>query len=342
MKSKSNIGLILGIVIAAVIVFWFTFGRSKKESAVTEANKSEEHGHSAKKKDEGHGHGSEDEGHAHEEGGHDETVTLTDEQVKGAGIQLAAAGPGELEIEVSLPGEVKLNADNLSHIVPRFGGAITQIYKKLGDRVAKGETLAVIESNESLASYQIKALTAGTVIQKHATIGEVVPENTEVFVVANLDTVWVDMNVYPKDLPYMQEGQNVHITGPAKGLEADGKVTYVGPLVSEHTRTAMARAVIANKDGKWRPGMFVTAKVAVDKAQAAIKVPKESVQNVEGKQSVFVKTERGFLPKPVQIGRADSGYYEIVEGLEAGEQIVTEGAFILKAEKGKSEAEHEH
>jgi cobalt-zinc-cadmium efflux system membrane fusion protein len=331
MKFNKNIGPVLGLVVAAVLVLWLTLGRSKKDAAVADASNSEEHGH-----------GSEEEGHEHEEGGHDETLVLTDEQVKAAGIELVAAGPGELDIEASLPGEVKLNADNLSHIVPRFGGAITQIHKNLGDRVGKGETLAVIESNESLASYQIKALTAGTIIQKHATIGEVVPENTEVFVVANLETVWIDMNVYPKDLPYVQEGQTVHVSGPAKGLVAEGKISYVGPLVSEHTRTAMARAIISNKDGKWRPGMFVTAKVAVEKVSVAIKVPKESVQNVEGKQSVFVKTAKGYLPTPVTLGRADDKYFEILEGLQAGDQFVTEGAFMLKAEKGKSEAEHEH
>lgn len=311
--------MVLGIF-AAALVIWLIAGRSKTGTIAGNEKKEE---------------------HDHEEEGHDETVPLTDEQIKAAGIQWVTAGPGELNIEVSLPGEVRLNADNLSHIVPRFAGAITQIRKNLGDKVTRGEVLAVIESNESLASYEIKSLTAGTIIQKHATIGEVIPENSEVFVVANLDTVWIDMNVYPKDLPYMKEGEAVRILGPAKGLESEGKIAYVGPIVSEHTRTAMARVVIPNKNGKWRPGMFVTAKVAVDRLPASIVAPKESVQNVEGKPSIFVKTEKGFLPKPVTLGREDAKNYEIVDGLEAGDQLVTEGAFVLKAEKGKSEAEHE-
>lgn len=330
MKSTRNIGLVLGIALAAVLVLWQSFGHINKDSKADGVEKREEQNQPSTV--DGHTVGVEE---------HDETVVLTQEQVKAAGIELATASPGELAIEVSLPGEVKLNADNLSHIVPRFGGEITQIHKKLGDKVAKGEILAIIESNESLSSYKIKALSAGTIIQKHATIGEVVPENTEVFVVANLESVWIDMSVYPKDLAYVQEGQTVHVVGPAKGLETDGRIAYVGPLVSEHTRTAVARVVIANKDGKWRPGMFITARVAVDKLAVRIKVLKESVQTVEGKPSVFVKTEKGFLPKPVKLGRADNKYYEILDGIQAGDMFVTEGAFMLKAEKGKSEAEHE-
>lgn len=329
--NKKNISVVAAVIIAILIGGFLVFGKKKTEVKSAEGEKSE-------------GHGDHAEG-GHAEGGHEENeelLKLTDDQIKASGIQFVEANKGELDIQVNLPGEIKLNADKVSHIIPRFGGAITQLRKNLGEKVQKGEVLAVIESNESLASYEIKALNAGTIIQKHATIGEVVPENTEVFVVADLDNLWVDMNVYPKDLPYVQVGQEVVISGQAKGLQANTKISYVGPIVSEHTRTALTRAILQNKDGKWRAGMFVTAKVSVEKVEVGIKVPKVSLQNIEGKESVFVQRAEGFEAVAVVRGREDQDFVEILDGLKVGDKVVSQGAFMLKAEKGKSEAEHDH
>jgi cobalt-zinc-cadmium efflux system membrane fusion protein len=107
------------------------------------------------------------------------------------------------------------------------------------------------------------------------------------------------------------------------------------------TRTATARVVLANDDGRWRPGMFVKAR-AVSTSVASLSVPSTALQRMEGETVVFVETDAGFEPRPVQLGREGDQLVEVLTGLSAGERVASRNAFLLKAELGKSEAAHEH
>ncbi len=183
--------------------------------------------------------------------------------------------------------------------------------------------------------YEIRAPFDGTVIEKHITIGEVLNEESEAFVIVDLDTVWVNLSVYQKDLPFVQIGQNTTIS-TGRGLpEAQGTISYLGPMVGEDTRTAPARVVLSNKDGRWKPGLFVNARVAVSEIEAAVAVPKTAVQTMEDQPSIFVRTEEGFEPRVVSLGRSNEVNIEVLSGLEKGERYVSKGAFTLKAEIGK-------
>jgi cobalt-zinc-cadmium efflux system membrane fusion protein len=287
--------------------------------------------------------------HAHAEGEkdeHEETeglVELGDDQIEAAGIELATASAGSIKKEISFPGEVKLNADNVAHIFPRFAGVVRQVRKAVGDRVRKGEVLAVVESNESLNNYEIRSLIDGTIIERHVTLGEMIREDAECFVVADLSTVWVDINVYPKDLPLVRQGNVVRVSASNTEPEAEGKISYVAPVVSDHTRTATARVVLPNQDSAWRPGTFVTARVASSSVDVPLVVARDAIQTIAGAPSVFVETESGaFRAQTVTLGRKSDKEIEIVSGLKVGERYVTKGTFILKAELGKSEAGHNH
>ena len=109
-------------------------------------------------------------------------------------------------------------------------------------------------------------------------------------------------------------------------------VSLISPQIDEATRTATARVVLANPDGQWRPGMFVTAELALPAQPAAIVVPKAAVQNVEGESVVFVEHLGAFETKVVRLGRSDRENVEIVAGLAPGEPYVATGAFELKAQ----------
>lgn len=113
---------------------------------------------------------------------------------------------------------------------------------------------------------------------------------------------------------------------------AKGKIVWVSPLIDEHTRIALARVVIPNSDGHWRPGLFVTAQIAVNEIDVPLLVPKSALQTVEDRLSVFVQTDEGFEPKPVTLGRSTEMYAEVTKGLQPGQLYVTKGAFTLKAE----------
>ncbi|BCA79614.1 efflux RND transporter periplasmic adaptor subunit [Desulfuromonas sp. AOP6] len=183
--------------------------------------------------------------------------------------------------------------------------------------------------------YEIQAPFAGTIIEKHLTLGESVNEDADIFTIADLSSVWVDINVYQKDLAQIRKGQNVVIEIGHGISEATGKISWVGPLVGEATRTAKARVVLANPDGTLRPGLFVTAQVAVADTPVGIVIPKSALQTFEGRTVVFVQDEDGLEPKPVQTGRENASHVEIVEGLKSGQTYVSQGAFTIKAQLSK-------
>ena len=108
--------------------------------------------------------------------------------------------------------------------------------------------------------------------------------NHPVYVVADLSSVWVDLQVYPKDLEHIKKGQQVVISADSEIPEASGVISYVGPIVGSESRTALARVVLANESGVFRPGLFVTAQVAVSKTQAKVVVPKDAIQSLEGQE----------------------------------------------------------
>ncbi len=189
---------------------------------------------------------------------------------------------------------------------------------------------------DSFAVYKIRAPFGGTIVKKHVTLGEVVGRDTELFVVADLSVVWCYLTVYQKDLGVVREGQEALIKADAIGAEARGKIDYVSPIVGEATRTATARVVLENEDGRWRPGMFVTGYVTVKRRKAEIVVPSSAILNLAGRTVVFVETPDGFQPREVKLGRSDGRNIEILQGLKAGERYVARSGFTLLAELQKA------
>jgi cobalt-zinc-cadmium efflux system membrane fusion protein len=299
------------------------------------------------------------EGHEHEAAGHDEhegeaaghdehegeeegRVVLSPAQLEEARITLAAAASREIPLVQELPGEIVVNADRLAHIVPRFSGIAREVRKNLGDPVQAGEVLAIIEANESLALYEVKSLIGGTVIEKHITLGEFVSNEQDIYVIADLSSVWVNVAVYARDLERIRLGQMATIEAVGISEEAEGRIDYVGPVVGEATRTSIARIVLPNPKRVWRPGLFVTARVRIDLSPARLVVPDEAIQTVRGQDVVFVEDGDGFRAQAVEAGRTDGEWTEVLSGLALGQRVVTENSFILKSELLKSEAGHGH
>ena len=210
----------------------------------------EEHQEHSEHEDHAHEDHSERRAHGdHEEQGEEKVVRLPESGWEEFGIDVTPATAGTLKIHVTLPGEIAVNQDRLAHIVPRFSGVAIEVRKAVGDHVKEGEVLAVIESNESLAPYEIKSLIEGTVIDKHITLGEALSDEDEAFVIADLSTVWVNLSVYQKDLLSIRKGQRVMISAGHGIPDVQGTLSYVGPVVDEHTRTGLARVVLPNSEG---------------------------------------------------------------------------------------------
>ncbi len=293
-----------------------------------------------------HAHGEEHGEHAHDEHEHEDDhhghVTLSPEALAANRVEVRHAGPGLIRTEIDLPGEIVLDADRVAHIVPRFPGIVQRVNKTLGDTVSAGDVLAVVQSNVSAAPYDVVSMVNGTIIEKHVALGEFVRDDADIFVVADLSTVWVNVSIYARFLADVKRGQSVRIEAPGVGAVTRGAIDYVGPIVGESTRTGVARVVLRNPERAWQPGLFVTAHIAVAEASVPVAVPDEAVQAIEGESVVFVQHDDGFEPRRVVVGRRGGEWIEIVEGLTAGESYVAAGSFIFKAELGKSEAGHDH
>lgn len=286
-------------------------------------------------------HGEKDKNDKHEEEGHDshdeKSVELNSEQIKDFDIQTEIVRSGSLEKYIELPGEIVINGDKVVHLVPRFTGIVKIINKYIGDKVKKDDVLATIESNQSLQNYSVKSKIFGTVIEKHISLGEVVKEDSEIYVVADLRTVWVNLNAYQQDVPFLKKGQKVIIFSSQGVSPAISTIQYVSPTLSEKTRTALIRIQIQNKDNNWRPGTFVTGKVVLSNQDVPLLVARSAIQIVNDLPNIFIKKDNKYTAVPVKLGRKDDNNIEIISGLNIGQVYVKKGAFTLKADIGKGQ-----
>lgn len=194
----------------------------------------------------------------------------------------------------------------------------------------------------NLTRYEIRSPINGTVTEKHIAIGESLKDDANIFIVADLSTVWVEMTVYAKDLNAVKVGQQASVKATAFEAHADGTLSYVGALVGEQTRTAKARLVLNNADGIWRPGLPVAIELVANEVEVPVAVPIEAIQTVNERPTVFGHYGNNFEARPLELGRSDDKFAEVIKGLHAGEQYAAKNSFLIKADLGKSGASHEH
>lgn len=255
------------------------------------------------------------------------------------GVKVAAAGGGDVDLGIELPGEVKPNADRIAHLAPRFAGVVREVRHQVGDNVRGGEVLAVVESDH-LSRFEVVAAFDGTVIDRHVAQGEAVGPDDVAFIVADLSTVWVDLSVHQSALPFVRVGQPISLAAARGSLHAEATVGYVAPVVDQATRTASARAVLPNPDGSWRPGLYVTAIVS-EPLPAAVVIPRDAVQELDGSPVVFVVDGDRFRAREITPGRKGRTLLQVAAGLEVGERYAETGTFLLKAEIAKGEGGHD-
>jgi cobalt-zinc-cadmium efflux system membrane fusion protein len=198
------------------------------------------------------------------------------------------------------------------------------------------------EQDPDLRLYEIRSPIDGTVINRHITKGEFIENTATIYEIANLDKVWVEIGIYPKDLSAVNNGQMVDISLPGDGLSTQAKIIYVSPIIKEETITSKAVAEIPNPERKWRPGTFVKVNIVTNTSKAPVVVPKEAVQNIDNQDVVFVLNDEGFEKRNVETGLRDDKSVEIKKGLNPGEKYASNETFMLKAELGKESVEHEH
>jgi membrane fusion protein, heavy metal efflux system len=196
-----------------------------------------------------------------------------------------------------------------------------------------------------LRHIEVRAPIDGQIVERRVDLGAPVGregQESEIYVIADLSVLWVDLSVPSSDLANVAVGQAVTVTAGQAGLRADAKVIFVSPILQADTRSARVIAAMDNAAKAWRPGVFVTAQITVAEQTVDLCIPRSALQTIEGEQNLFVRTDEGFEKREVVVGRGDDARVEIVFGLDPGEVIATTRTFVLKAELGKGEAGDDH
>jgi membrane fusion protein, heavy metal efflux system len=280
----------------------------------------------------------------HNEKGHGEegVVEMSDARVASSNIEILSAKSETLHDSLVLNGILQPNQETLVQVTPRFPGVVREIKKRIGDIVEKGELLAKIESNQSLSVYEMRAPISGTVIDRQISLGEYASEQKPAFIVADISTVWVDLSVYRRNLPRVRIGDKILIDVGDGGKPIEASLSYISPVGSSDTQSALARAVVPNIDMRLRTGLFVSARLILSAKPVAIAVRASAIQTVENRSVVFVRNGDKFEARDVELGARDSENVEILFGLLDGDRYAAKNSFIVKAELGKGSASHEH
>lgn len=209
---------------------------------------------------------------------------------------------------------------------------------------ALGLTLQEIQEfaqqpNPNLRFYEVRVPLDGTVIMRHITQGEFIENNKTIYEVADLNKVWVEIGIYPRDLDRVKEGQTVEIILPVGHQTSEARLIYISPIVTNETITATAIAELDNVQGLWRPGVFVKVDILVDTLSFPVVIPTEAIQEIEGEKVIFVVTPQGIEKRKVKLGISDREHSEVLEGLQAGERYIATQTFLIKAELGKGAVE---
>lgn len=267
-------------------------------------------------------------------------VSIAGDMAKAAGMKVAAAGEGLLHQRLSLYGSIQPNPEGMREVTARFPGPVRSVSAKVGDTVRKGQTLATIESNESLQVYAVTAPIAGTLTARNSNPGESAGSET-LFEIADFSSVRAELNVFPRDRGQLKLGQTVQITAADGAAKGEGTISFVAPVGSAN-QALSARVVLDNSTGQWTPGQFVNAQVTVGSSTAALVVPMTALQTFRDWDVVFVNEGEKYQALPVELGRKDGKNVEVLSGLKPGAAIVVENSYLVKADIEKSGASHDH
>lgn len=287
-----------------------------------------------------------EEEHEHEHGhGHDEPesgIRIPADQLPRFGLSVNEATSASIVEGIPVSGRIVPVDEKLAHVRSRYSGIVKEVRASVGDRVKPDSLLAVIQNNQNLQVFPLHPAISGTLIKRHATIGEAVSEQDVLFVIADLSEVWAELAVYKQDVDRVKLGQKARVTIASHLGSQEGEVIFFSPITEEKTQSRIARIRIKNPDPHFSPGAFVSGTIVTDTVRVPLAIQLSAVQTIEGRDTTFVRKGDSFETRPVVLGTRDEERAEVLSGLSEGESYAVGNTFILKAELGKSEAEHEH
>ena len=267
-------------------------------------------------------------------------TTIAADVARAAGIGTAVAGTGTIGDELVLYGTIAADATRVRTVHARFAGVIRTVSRDVGDTVRAGDTLATVESNESLQTYAVVAPIAGTVTARHAAAGEQTDADA-LFDIADFSSVWAELDVFARDRPRLATGLPVIVTADT-GTSATGSIDYLAPVGNRASQSVTARVVLDNADARWTPGQFVEGRVTIATTPVALAVPLSALQRFRDFEVVFARVGDTYEVRMLTLGRRDARFVEVLEGLAPGTEYVTDNSYLIKADIEKAGASHDH
>jgi len=309
--------------------------------STTFATQDDEHDHHEGPHDsyeESNAHDKFDQHEDHDDHAEQESITIGSELASEIGIATRIAGPGSIERHINAYGRLATPPHQIVQSRARFPGLIREIRVNVGDHVARDEVLAVIESNESLRSYQLRSPIEAVVQNRMANVGEITGD-APLFTLVNNSTLWAELKIFPGMRFEVTPGQDVHINH--NGHVHDSTISSITPA-SEGQPFVLARVTLADTNGDMAPGDMVSAQIDAERVEVDLVVEERALQTIDEQLVVFVQQDDQYTPRALEIGRGDGRFTEVKEGLLAGERYVTGNSYLLKAELLKAGASHEH
>lgn len=257
-----------------------------------------------------------------------------------AGVKIETAGPAVIRDIVPVVGSVVLDADRHAEVKARFPGIVRSVPVQQGQRVRRGQTLVVVEGNESMRTYPVVAPFDGVVLARNTNVGDVAGGNA-LIEMADLSDVWVELHAIGKNASRIAVGQTVRVRSATGASEQEAVIETLLPLATRG-QSIVARASIRNPAGEWRPGMTVSADVVVAQKEAPLAVKESGLQRFRDFTVVFAQIGETYEVRMLELGARDGEWAEVLGGLKPGTRYAAEQSFLIKADIEKSGASHDH
>jgi len=256
------------------------------------------------------------------------------------GLETEMAGSATIMDTVAVYGRVVPNTEMVRVISARFDGVIQSVNVSIGDTVRKGQTLATVESNESLKSYPITAPIGGLVTERLANPGEQTA-GRQLFTITDNSMVWVELAIFPSNRMAVHPGAAVVVQAPDGAVQREGVIDRLNTAV-EADQSVLARVVLDNPDGALLPGMYLSGEIQVAEHTVALAVKRSGLQAFRDFTVVYAQIGDEYEVRMLELGRQDGQWIEVLGGLAPGTRYVTTNSYLIKADIEKSGASHDH
>ncbi|MGE0666982.1 MAG: efflux RND transporter periplasmic adaptor subunit [Sphingomonadales bacterium] len=272
---------------------------------------------------------------------HEGRTRITAAAAAQSGVESEAAGPASIPTTVELLGRLAFAPGADVSVKARFPGKVQSMSREVGDTVRAGETLARVESNESLQSYSVSAPIGGVIIERNGSAGDVTGDQP-IYRIGDPKRVIVDFHVFDKDMGRVRPGQEVEVSALGGGAPVRARIETFVPVTEAVSQTVVARARLSQAPPGWMPGMTVKGEVIIEQVPVPLAVRDSGLQRFRDFDVVFAKVGEIYEVRMLELGRRGGGWVEVLGGLEPGTDYVTENSFLIKADIEKSGASHDH